>query len=262
MNSKQKNILLLIFLIILLFAINYSYLDKAFENFLTDHEISNVKRVIDGDTIVIENNTHVRLLGINTPEHGEKYYQEAKDFLNEKILNKTIELEFGKNKKDRYGRVLAYVFLDNKNINLELVKNGFANIYFPSGKDQHYIEFKNAWNNCIKNKINLCEPSIEECSICIQLNELNYKTQEVVFYNKCDFNCDLSNWKIKDEGRKNFVFPEFILPPKSELKIIVGNKTSNKKELFWTDEDYVWTKTGDSLFLRDSEGRLVLWRSY
>jgi len=74
MKSKQKQIVLLVFFIVLLFIINYSFLDKSLENFLTDYKFSNVKRVIDGDTIVLEDNIHVRLLGINSPEKNEKYY--------------------------------------------------------------------------------------------------------------------------------------------------------------------------------------------
>ena len=49
-------------------------------------------RIIDGDTIVV-NNVSIRLLGMNTPERGEKYYQEAKNYLALLISNKTIWLE-------------------------------------------------------------------------------------------------------------------------------------------------------------------------
>jgi len=47
-----------------------------------------------------------------------------------------------------------------------------------------------------------------------------------------------------------------------EVKVIVGNETNTENALFWKKKDYVWTKTGDSLFLRDSKGKLVLWKSY
>jgi len=262
MKSKQKQIVLLVFFIVLLFIINYSFLDKSLENFLTDYKFSNVKRVIDGDTIVLEDNIHVRLLGINSPEKNEKYYLEAKNFLNELVLNKKIRIEFGKEKKDRYKRTLAYLYYNNENINKALIEKGLANPYFPSGKDIHYKEFNYAWDNCIKNKINLCEFSEEKCANCILLKELNYKTQEVEFYNQCNFNCDLSRWKIKDEGRNNIIFPEFILNSKSNVKIIVGNETNNNEELFWKGKNYIWTKTGDTLFLRDKNGKLILWERY
>ena len=109
----KKQIFLIILLVIVLFIINYSFLDSKLENFLTDSETEIVERVIDGDTIVI-NKTSVRFLGINTPERGEIYYSEAKEFLEEIVLNKTIKLEFGKEKYDLYKRILAYVFLREK----------------------------------------------------------------------------------------------------------------------------------------------------
>lgn len=44
--------------------------------------------------------------------------------------------------------------------------------------------------------------------------------------------------------------------------MLVGDGVDNKEVLFWKGKKYVWTKTGDSLFLRDKEGGLVLWESY
>jgi len=262
MNKKQKQVYLLIVLIFLLFIINYSFFDRLLINFLDEGEKAFVNRVIDGDTLVIHDNESVRLLGINSPEKNEKYYQEAKEFLNKKTLNKTITLKFGKDKHDRYGRLLAYVFFDGKNINLELVEEGLANFYFPSGKDQYYNDFKKAWEDCIKEEKNLCESPKDKCSDCIKLREFDYKNQKTIFYNKCDFDCELTNWIIKDEGRKKFIFPNFILKRNKEFIVSVGEKTNTESNLFWSGEDYVWTSSGDTLFLRDREGKLVLWESY
>lgn len=260
--EKKRQLILLIGLVILLFIINYSFLDKALKEFLIDYETAIVKRVIDGDTFVIDNATSVRLLGINTPERGEIYYKEAKDFLENFSLNKTVGLEFGKEKKDKYGRTLAYVIIDNKNINLELVKNGFANFYFPSGKDIYYEKFKKAWEICIKEEKNLCEKTKNKCAECIELKEFDYKNQIIVFYDKCDFDCELTGWGIKDEGRKKFIFPKFNLKKWKNVEIKVGEGKENETILFWKGEEYVWTKSGDSLFLRDKDGKLVLWKSY
>ncbi|MEK6824110.1 MAG: thermonuclease family protein [Nanoarchaeota archaeon] len=262
MKLTKKETFILTSLIILLIAINYSWLDSLVIDSFSDDEFVKVDRIIDGDTLVLNNGNHVRMLGINTPEKKEKYYQEAKDSLNEKILNKTVRLEYGKDKKDKYNRTLAYVFLNNENINLKQVENGLANYYFPSGKDIYYNEFKTSWENCIKSNKNLCEKSENICSKCIELKEFNYNSQEVVFYNSCNYDCNLNSWKIKDEGRKNFIFPNFVLEKEKEIKIKVGEGINNEEVLFWKGEEYVWTKTGDTLFLRDSEGKLVLWRAY
>jgi hypothetical protein len=260
--NKKNEIILLIFLIVLFFTINYKFIDSKLQEFFEDKENVIVERVIDGDTIVVENNTHVRLLGINTPEKGEKYYEEAKNFLEMIVLNKTVELEYGKEKYDRYRRELAYVIYKNANVNLELVDEGYANFYFPSGKDKYYDNFLKNWEHCLSNNKYLCEKSGDKCAECIELEEFNYKNQEIIFYNKCSFDCDLSDWTIKDEGRKKFNFGNFILEKNNKVRVIVGNETNTENVLYWEGEEYVWTKTGDSLFLRDADGKLVLWESY
>jgi micrococcal nuclease len=257
--ERKRGILTIAVLIGLLLILDYPLLDKLTGNFLEEKETSIVQRVIDGDTIVILNDTHVRLLGINTPETKEMYHDEAKSFLENLVLNKTITLEYGKDRKDKYGRTLAYIFLDGKNINLESVRNGFANVYILGDK-MHETELRNAWKECIQSNKNLCEKSDNNCARCIELKELNIKSQTAVFYNNCNFSCDLSNWKIKDEGRKNFVFPYFMLEKNKEVMIAVGNRTDSKTILYWEGEDYVWTSTGDTLFLRDDKGKLVLWK--
>jgi endonuclease YncB( thermonuclease family) len=247
----MKNKLLLAFLFILLFALNYNFLDTKLQGFLIEDgfQFVQVERVIDGDTVVV-NGSSIRLLGINTPEKGEKYSSEAKEFLEKKVLNKTIRLD--SKGKDRYRRELAYLFNGNENINLEIVRNGYANYYFPSGKTAYYDKFVGAWEECIKSGKNLCEKSLDKCANCIEVKMFNYKSDEVIFYNKCSFNCNLTNWEIKDEGRKKFAFEDFILEEKSIVKIT--------NEDF--EEKYVWTNSGDTLFLRDNSGKLVLWKGY
>jgi len=270
----KKNVFVLISLIILLFVINYSFLDSLFIDFFDEGEFVVVERVIDGDTVVVgdtaslrsrhENPSQsisVRLLGVNSPERGEQYYDEAKEFLENAVLNKTTILKFGKEKYDKYDRILAYVFVENENLNLKLVRNGFANFYFPSGRDIYYDDFVEAWEECSEN---LCKKSKDECANCMGLEEFNYENEIVIFHNKCDFDCELTGWKIKDEGRKNFVFPYFVLESGENVKVIVSGESAsnNKGELFWIRKDYVWTNSGDTLFLRDGEGKLVLWESY
>jgi hypothetical protein len=253
--DNREGIFLISLLSFLLLVINYSFLDSNVTKFIDEKEFTIVNRVIDGDTIVVDNNTHVRMLGINTPEKGEKYSNEAKVFLEKLVLNKTVELEYGKERKDLYGRTLAYVILNDKNINVEQVKNGFANFYIYN-KDVHTIQLEEAWKSCLINNKNLCEKSNDKCSVCVVLKEI--KNQTIVFQNNCSFKCNLTNWDIKDEGRKHFNFGNFILD--RNVSIIVGNGTNSKDKLFWKGESYVWTAGGDTLFLRDAKGKLVLWK--
>lgn len=260
--KKQSEIILLIILILTLFLVNYSFLDSKLEEFLNQYESANITRIIDGDTVKNSEDESIRLLGINSPEKGKPYYDKSKNFLKNKIFNKTVKLKFVNEKRDRYDRILAYIILNGKNINLELVRRGFANFYFPSGKDVYYDEFKKAWEKCIKDNKNLCKKSKDVCSSCIKLEKFDYKNQKIIFDNSCNFSCDLTDWSIKDEGRKEFVFDDFILDKDDKVEIIVGDGLNTEDKLFWKNENYVWTKTGDTLFLRDDDYDLVLWESY
>jgi endonuclease YncB( thermonuclease family) len=251
--NKKREITLIIILAFAIFIIDYSFLDKSLENFLDDKEEINIERIIDGDTIVAEGDRHIRLLGINTPEKGEEYYSEAKEFLSEMVLNKTIILEYGNERKDLYDRTLGYIYADNKNANVKLVREGLANVFIYD-MDKHTEELRNAWKECILKNINLCRKSENSCSSCVGVEIEN---QTVIITNKCNRECNITNWTIKDEGRKKFYFPEFVL--KGKVSITCGKQENNNEEFFW-NEDYVWTETGDTLFLRDSDGRLVLWK--
>ena len=257
--NKKREIILLIVLIFLFIFVNYNFIDSSLKNFVKDSDVKFVERVIDGDTIVVSNNTHIRLLGINTPEKNELYDIEAMNSLIEMVSNKTVTLEYGKERTDLYGRTLAYVILDGKNINAEQVRRGLANTFIYNN-DEYTSSLNEAWSECLTNGINLCEKSNNRCAECIELKDLNLKTQKATFYNNCSFDCDLTKWNIKDEGRKNFFFGNFILGSDKEVNVIVGNESDNGNNLFWKGYDYVWTSTGDTLFLRDENGKLVLWR--
>jgi micrococcal nuclease len=256
--KKEMYILLLIVTVIIFIAINYKSLDNSLGNIISNEESVIAERVIDGDTIVV-NGTSVRLLGINTPEKKEYLYQEAKNYTSNLVLNKTIQIE--KRGKDLYDRDLGYLFYNGENLNAKLVREGYANYYFPEGKDNYYSIFVSAWEECINENKNLCEKSKDKCADCIELEEWDFENQEVIFYNSCEFDCNLNKWIIKDEGRKKFVFGNFTLKSGGEVSVIVGDKRSNQEILYWKNQTYVWTSTGDTIFLRDAEDKLVLWRT-
>jgi endonuclease YncB( thermonuclease family) len=102
-----------------------------------------VKKVFDGDTILLNNGQKVRLLGINTPEvagpnkDNEVGGEAAKSWLKQTLEHRKVRLEGDVEKQDKYQRTLAYVFTEDKqHINLALVKQGLAviNIYPPNLK--------------------------------------------------------------------------------------------------------------------------------
>ncbi|WP_135603743.1 thermonuclease family protein [Methanococcoides sp. NM1] len=87
---------------------------------------ANVTEVIDGDTFVISTGEKVRLIGVDTPERGEPYYQEAKQYMVDNLFGRTVRLEADVSDTDRYGRLLRYVWLDGSMVNNDLVLSGLA----------------------------------------------------------------------------------------------------------------------------------------
>ena len=92
-----------------------------------------VKWVSDGDTIVLSDGRHVRYIGINAPEiahdnhKAEAFGYAAKKYNQSIVQSKKVRLEFDKEKYDRYGRLLAYIYLlDGTFINKEMIEKGYG----------------------------------------------------------------------------------------------------------------------------------------
>jgi endonuclease YncB( thermonuclease family) len=86
------------------------------------HEL--VTEVIDGDTFTISNNQNIRLFGVDAPEIQYCFGKEAKDALSKKILGKKIILQ--EPRTDKFGRILALIYIDGELVNEYMIKNGFA----------------------------------------------------------------------------------------------------------------------------------------
>jgi hypothetical protein len=244
----KREQLALILLVLGIIFINYGLIDGFLVKNFDNVETGTVERVIDGDTIVV-NGSHIRMLGINTPEKGEPFSSNATSFLEEQVLGKKVTLKFGKEKYDLYKRKLSYVFVGRENINKEIIENGYANFYFPKGEDLYSKELREAWSACLDSGKNLCEKSGESC---IVLQDWDIKEQKVVLRNICSNSVDISGWSVKDEGRKIYFFENEILDSGEEVILIPED----------FGKTYVWTETGDTIFIRDAENKLVYWENY
>ena len=89
-----------------------------------------VTRVIDGDTVdVCCPEARVRLLGIDAPERGEPFFDDATRMMERLTLDQPIRLEKCEEETDRYGRLLRHVFAGGTHVNRELVAAGLARAY-------------------------------------------------------------------------------------------------------------------------------------
>lgn len=120
-----------LFILLLLVSCNPVATEKE-EGFIQGKVVS----VADGDTITIltdaDERIKVRLYGIDAPERGQDFGNKARIHLNELCYGKNVRVE--KKGVDQYKRVLGIVYIDNLNLNQEMVKNGLAWYY------DHYVE--------------------------------------------------------------------------------------------------------------------------
>lgn len=93
-----------------------------------------LRRVVDGDTLVLANGKRIRLIGVDTPElarYGrpeEPLAKQAADFTRRFLAKKSLRLTFDKERFDRHGRVLAYVWVGEALLNEALVEAGLARV--------------------------------------------------------------------------------------------------------------------------------------
>ena len=119
-----------------------------------------VTEVIDGDTFHIKGGTKVRILGIDTPEKGQRYFDEAKDRLKELIENKTVLLEKDRLNKDRYGRLLRYVYVGDIFVDYSLLKEGYGKFFEANNMTLKYQnEFFQAENYAKANQLGIWSTS-------------------------------------------------------------------------------------------------------
>ena len=87
-------------------------------------------RIVDGDTIRVRLPSgrveRVRYIGIDTPETGTCFWREARAFNARLVAGREVRLERDVEARDRYGRLLAYVHADGKDVGAELLRHGYA----------------------------------------------------------------------------------------------------------------------------------------
>jgi endonuclease YncB( thermonuclease family) len=121
-----------------------------------------VKFVYDGDTILINNGDQIRYIGIDTPEmdYNRKEHEfmakAAKRFNERLIKGKKVRLETDIEKKDRYGRTLAYVFLqDGTMVNLKLIERGLARVMTTRSNKKYRSLFIEAQQRAMESRLGI-----------------------------------------------------------------------------------------------------------
>ena len=127
MAGRQKIPFFLALIALLVILAAYHVLDAG--------KAHRVEHVYDGDTIGLEDGTKVRLIGVDAPEvdspysKKEPFGEQSKSFLTGLILHREVTLSEGDPSRDKYGRTLAYVYVDDVLVNGHMIREGWARAY-------------------------------------------------------------------------------------------------------------------------------------
>ncbi len=145
----MKKLILVNLIILILFALLYFLVDLENKDKVEEKIVT---KIIDGDTIIVQGGETIRLLGVDCDERGKECYNEAKEYVESELLGRKVKLEKIEEDKDRYGRSLRYIILNNSNLNIQLISEGYC-IARIENIDNYKEEIISAENFAILNKV-------------------------------------------------------------------------------------------------------------
>lgn len=101
-----------------------------------ESQMVRVRRVVDGDTLLLKDGTRVRMIGIDTPETKKEgtpvqpFGPEASEYTKKFCAGGTVRLVFDGERHDDYGRLLAHVYVEDRFLSEELIRNGLARVLY------------------------------------------------------------------------------------------------------------------------------------
>lgn len=156
-NKSIKLIRWTILVIILIIIVGFRLVEEIDEEIVPDERFI-VTKIIDGDTVELKGGDKLRLLSIDTPEKGEPLYNEATQFLTDIALGNAVQIEFANKRRDRYGRLLGYLYVDTTFVNKVILENGLGYLYLFKDTDMDRPETEEllkAQRFALKNKLGL-----------------------------------------------------------------------------------------------------------
>jgi endonuclease YncB( thermonuclease family) len=229
-------------------------------------------RIIDGDTIEVSGQDgpeSVRLIGIDTPEKGQFLFEEAKERLEKLIGGREILLQPDETDRDKYGRLLRYVFLNRTElVNIMLVREGLATALIYPPDDEYEKELLEAEAEARNRGIGLWDYMEIPDVFCIGIFYFKYNAigddrenlndEYIEFRNKCEYAVEMTGWTVDDRAGHSYTFPEFTAQAKTKFKLHTGKGTDGQASLYWGSSMPVWNNGGDEMRMEKPDGQLVL----
>jgi len=226
-----------------------------------------VASVIDGDTIALSDGTKVRYLGVNTPERGQPFYEEAKRFNEQLVQGRAVRLETKGQAPDAYGRRLAYVSVGDVLVNARLIAEGLGHL-FVIGSLGRYDEWLQLQKDAQAQRKGMWRPGGVSGPLRITTvhadaegdDRRNPNGEYVRICNVSDKPVTLEGFSIQDAARHRYVFPNGSLEPGYTTLLLSGrgkDATRHGQLRFYWGTGPVWNNAGDTASLFDPDGKLI-----
>jgi micrococcal nuclease len=232
---------------------------------------AHVTSVVDGDTIYVEINglaDKVRYIGIDTPERGTAFYDVTTDANRALVEDQDVLLEPDISQRDRYGRLLAYVYLTSGLfVNGELVAQGMADSVAYPPDTTHQAELDALQQEAQRQGIGMWAQAAPIAAVidgsCSQYNspgDDNYSKEDeyICVTNQGASPVDMTRWWIRDKAGATYYFPAFSLAAGASVRVRTGCGQPTSTDLYWCkDGSAVWNNNGDTAYLYNAQDALV-----
>jgi len=229
-----------------------------------------VDAVLDGDSLRVTvegDEIEVRLLGINSPEHGECWADEARATLEGTVAEGDVSLVG--TEEDQYGRLLVYLFAGSTNVNRRQILDGSAiaiaseHAELPDflAAEEEAIALERGWWNAAA-----CGSTGARAEVRIWAIEPDAPGRddqnpngEFVAITNDGTDADLTGWMVRDESSVHrYTFPDgFVLGGGSVITIRSGCGQDEGSYSYWCADGTVWNNSGDTVLLLDPSGAIV-----
>ena len=241
-------------------------------------ETGRVEEVIDGDTLDVRladgTVERVRLIGINAPEAGECFSDEATSALATMVAGEEVQLVADVTDRDQYERLLRYVQHDGVAVNAALVQDGFARSrsYPPDTAEQVHLDRAEAearasgaglWAEDACGEATGLGGEVVITEVVADppgSDEANPNAEQVTIENRSTALVELAGWVLKDTSSSHrFTFPAgFVLEPGASVVVHTGCGPDTAADLHWCNQgSLVWNNDGDTAYLEDPAGNTV-----
>ena len=227
-----------------------------------------VVTVLDGDSLVVAIAGHedeLRLLGINAPEPGECFADEARSLLDTAAGDSVVVVG---DERDQFGRILGYAYRGATNLNQWMVAQGGAIAMTPN--HELLPDFLAAEQDAVLRGVGMWSPGmcVPADGSAVSIFEVEFDApgrddenpngEYVVLGNQGD-TADLTGWVLRDESSSHrYAFPdETVIPAGGFVVVRSGCGIDTAEDLYWCEGGAVWNNDGDTAILIDAAGILV-----